>query len=173
VVEACQAAISERLAAWTKSLRDDGWKARADRLKGGLDVPTVIPEQGGVSLTSRPSAQTARPRSLGDVTEDVIKAFDNVDRLTQQPPPPAGSGSGGGGKVTITLSSTGLTSCSADPRWVSGQNAAQLMNALSAALSAAREDLAKRSRSLNPRSGLDRLFNEALALLSDPSRLTD
>lgn len=174
VLEACQAALGERLAAWTRTLQDHGWKARADRLHGGLDDPAARLEQGRVPLAFGHPGPAVRPRPLGDVTEDVFTAFDNVSRLTQQPPPPArGTGSAGGGKLTITLSSTGLTSCGADPRWVSHQTAAQLMNALSAALCAAKQDLASTPPSPAPASGLDRLLAEALALLNDPRRLAE
>lgn len=171
VLEACQAAIGERLNAWTRTLQDDGWKARADRLTAGS---AAAPEQGRVPPAFRSPEPAVRPRPLGDITEDVIKAFDNVGWLAQQPPPTVGgSGSGAGGKVTITLSGTGLTSCSADPRWVSNQTAAQLMNALSTALSAAKADLAKRPASPGPGSGLDSLLAETMALLNDPRRLAD
>ncbi len=175
VLEAFQAAVGDRLSAWTRTLEDDGWKARADQLTSGADSPAAAPSHGRVPPAfHRPVVSTIRSRPIGDVTEDAIKAFDTVRTLAAQPPPPAGgSGCGGGGKVIITLSSTGLTSCSADPGWVCEQTAAQLMNALSTALAAAKEDLANRPQSSGSGSGLDGLLAEAMAVLNDPRRLVN
>lgn len=60
-----------------------------------------------------------------------------------------------------------------DEHWVAGQTAAQLMNALGQALTAAKEDLSEESQKPRPMSGVDRLFAEAMALLNDPRRLAD
>lgn len=115
-----------------------------------------------------------RPRPLGDVTEDAIKAFDDIARLTLQPQQSAsGSGSADGGRLTITLSKTGLTSCTADPRWVSNQTAARLMNALSEALTAAKDDLANKPENSESTNSLDHLLAEAMALLNNPNKLAD
>lgn len=172
VVEAFQSAVGDRLAAWSKTLEDGGWKAKAVRLSSDTDDHTAATQHRHSPRSFPQPVSAVRSRPIGDVTEDMIKAFDTVSAFAAQPPQPAsGSGSGGGGKVTITLSNTGLTSCSADAHWVAEQSAAQLMNALGAALSAAKADLANRSQSPDPASGLDGLFAEAMAMLNDPHRL--
>lgn len=174
VVEAFHAAVGDRLAAWSRTLEDGGWKARTDQLTRNADNQATASVHGGSQYAFHQPTPAPQSRPIGELTEEVIKAFDTVRTLAGQPTPPAsGSGSGGGGKVTITLSSTGLTSCSADPSWVAEQTAAQLMNALGAALSAAKEDLTNRPPSPDPGSGLDALLAEAMATLNDPRRLVN
>ncbi|MGH3696540.1 MAG: hypothetical protein ACRDRX_21540 [Pseudonocardiaceae bacterium] len=172
VLEAFQAAVGDRLSAWTRTLEDDGWKTRADRLTSGADDPAAAPSRDRVPPAVHRPVSASRSRPIGDLTEDVIKAFDTVRTVAAQPPQPV-VGSGRGGTVTITLSSTGLTSCSADPGWVREQTAAQLMNALSTALAAAKEDLANRPPGSGPEKGLDGLLSEAMAVLNDPRRLVN
>lgn len=175
VVEACQAAIGTRLATWSAALQNDGWNTRADRLRSGLQGSAAAPERSEVPFVFRkPMPEAPRPRPLGDIVEDVLRAFDNFgEGAPEIPAPILGSGSASGGKIAITLSSTGLTSCKADPYWTSQQTAAQLMTAISVALSAAKRDLAMKTADAQPDDGLDRLFGEAMTLLNDPFRLVE
>jgi hypothetical protein len=168
VVEAFQTAVSERMAAWSESLAEDGWQDHADRLRGPQSAP-----EGRGPASFRAQVEEVRPRPLGDITEDVIKALDNIDTFSSVPREDGGTGSDRSGGLTITLSTTALTSCVAESDWVSQQSAASLMNALGQALAAAREDLLDKARNPAPLSGLDRLLAEAMALLNDPSKLAD
>jgi hypothetical protein len=169
VLEAFQAAVSDRMAVWGESLAEDGWQDRVDRLKGGL---TNAPE-GRIPPAFRKPVEEVRPRPIGDVTEDVIKALDNMNAFSSMPRDDSATGTDRRGDLTITLSPTGLTSCTADGDWVSQQSAASLMNALGEALAAAKEELRNKAENPEPVSGLDRLFAEAMALLNDPGRLAD
>lgn len=127
VVEACQSAIGQRLEEWTGSLEEDNWQDKVERLKGGPSDTTPPPrEPGRIPPALRRAVEEAEPRRLDLLAEEMITAFDNVESLV---PPPVEPASGSAGRLTITLSSTGLTSCTTEPRWVSGQSAAGLMNA--------------------------------------------
>lgn len=175
VLEACQVATGRRLAAWTRTLEDKGWKARIDELaaESGHGSPNRSDEPGGIPVALRPSLPSVQPRRLHLIAEDVIRSFGNVRR---SPPsaPESGTGSGGRGNLTLTLSSVGATSCTAGPRWVVRQTAASLMTALSEALAAAKEDLAAKIRKEPAQpTGLDGLLAEVMALLNDPQRFLD
>lgn len=171
IVQACQAAIAERLAQWSESLRSNGWQQQAARLRGGPDAQPATPMARVPAAFRRPLPDVT-PRSLGQITEDVLAAFDDTARLSP-PATPGGTGAAAGGKLVITLSPTGLTSCTADGRWVAEQTAARLMNALSEALAAAKADLDHHTRPApeRPSDGMDRLLAEAMALLTDPRKL--
>ncbi|MGQ0839138.1 hypothetical protein [Actinokineospora sp.] len=172
VVEAFQAAIGERLSAWTSALAEDGWQDRVDKLKGGL---TGAPDKGRIPPAFRkPDAEDIPARPVGDLSEQVIKAFDNIDVFSAQSAARGvGTGMDRSGKLTIVLSTTGLTSCSADAHWVGEQTAARLMNALGEALAAAKADLAANAEKPAPNNGMDQVLAEAMALLNDPRRLAD
>lgn len=173
VVEACEAAIGHRLEEWTGSLDEDDWQDKVERLKGGPNdttPPSPSREPGRIPPALRRAVEEAEPRRLDLLAEEMITAFDNVESLV---PPPVEPASGSTGTLTITLSSTGLTSCTAEPRWVSGQSAAGMMNALSAALTQARTDLENRGTDEEPATGLDRLLAQTLSLLNNPDRLSD
>ncbi|WP_173142236.1 hypothetical protein [Kibdelosporangium persicum] len=158
----------DRMEAWTRSLAEDGWRDRVDQAKG----PSTATE-GRIPAAFRKPVEEVNPHPIGDIVEDVFKAFDAVDALTAVPKSDAANGTDRTGKLTIGLSSSGLTSCTVDEHWAVRQTAAQLMNALSQALTAAKEDLSRESQKLQPMSGVDRLFAEAMALLNDPRRLAD
>jgi DNA-binding protein YbaB len=172
VLEACQAAIGDRLSVWTHALADDGWQDRVERLKGGAADPAP-PSQAPARIPPalRNAVQRARPRPADQLAEEVLGALDNVEQFT--PSSASGSGSAAGGKLTVTINTTGLTSCTADHKWVSRQTAALLMNELGAALAAARADLQTQSQRTEPATEMDRLIAESLSLLNDPSRLAD
>jgi len=170
VVRACQAATGDRLAQWSESLRSSGWQQQAARLRGGPDAQPATPMARVPAAFRRPLPDVT-PRPLGQITEDMLAAFDDTARLF--PPATAGgTGAAAGGKLVITLSPTGLTSCTAEGRWVAQQTAARLMNALSEALAAAKADLNRRTQQAPGRAdGMERLLAEAMALLTDPRRL--
>ncbi|WP_143219241.1 hypothetical protein [Actinokineospora bangkokensis] len=168
VVEAAQAAMSERMREWTQALAQDGWRDRADRMRG----PSAA-TGGQVPAAFRKPAPQVDPRPIGDVAEDMFKAFDRVGSAASAPAATGASGSDESGKLTITLSPTGMTGCTADPRWVAEQSAARLMNALDGALRSAKAALAGAAAAPTQDSGLDGLLAEAMALLNDPRKLAD
>ncbi|HET9138526.1 hypothetical protein [Actinophytocola sp.] len=161
VLRAFQAAMGARLAGWSQTLRADGWPDRLGELRSDPADPAPP--------VFRPPPAPARQRGLGELTEDMIKAFDNVDRLAARPAPVLATGSSG--RLELTLSQQGLVSCVADPGWVSDQTAARLMNALAEALAEAKAELTEWAEEPAPARPLDRLLGEALALLTDPRRL--
>jgi hypothetical protein len=172
VLEACQAATGERLSAWTNALADDGWQDKVERLKGDpTDPAPPIQEPAPIPPALRKAVEQARPRPADQLAEEVLGALDNVEQFT--PPSASGSGSAARGKLTVTINPTGLTSCTADPEWVSKLTAARLMNELDTALAAARADLQAHSQRAKPAAGMDRLIAETLSLLKDPRRLAD
>lgn len=161
VLEAFQAAVGERLKAWTGTLDDQGWRASVERLETDARPAGRIPPAFRCPTTD--------PRSVDAVTEDMIKAFDDVHRFAEAGVATAtGRGADRSGNLTLVLSAAGLVSCTADADWVSTQSAAALMNALGAALRAARADLARRPEQPSRSDGLDSLLGEAFALLRDP-----
>lgn len=171
VVRACQAATGERLTQWSASLQSSGWQHEADGLRGGPDTQPATPMAQVPPAFRRPLPDVT-PRPLDQITEDMLAAFDDPARFAPAATA-AGTGAAAGGKLVITLSPTGLTSCTADGGWVAGQSAARLMNALSEALAAAKADLDRRTPPAlgRPSEGMDRLLAEAMTLLTDPRRL--
>jgi len=169
VGEAFSAATGDRVAAWTTTLRQQGWQAGVDRLRGDVDRGRSTP--GATPPAVRRGVRPVRPRPLDAVAEDVIKAFDTVDELAAPPAPASGTGSAAAGRLSLTLSASGGLSCAADAQWVSRCSAAALMTALSEALQAARTDLARISADTsasNTTARLDGLLDEAFALLKNP-----
>jgi len=166
VVRAYQAALGARLAEWSRTLREEGWEERFADVTGATPA-----DERQAPPAFRPPPGPARQRGLGELTEDMIKAFDNVDRLAARPP--AVHATGESGRLVLTLSPQGLVSCVADAGWVSDQTAARLMNALGEALAEAKTELADAAEEEPevPARPLDRLLGEAMALLTDPRRL--
>lgn len=171
VGEAFSAAMGERLAEWTDTLRRQGWQSNVDRLQEDASRPSA----GAVPPALRRPAAAGRPRPLVDLAEDMIRAFDTADRLSAPAPQATGTGSVASGRLTVTLAANGALSCEAEPQWVSRQSPAALMSALNEALHAARADLDRQAaHAPDPQPAttrLDGLFGEAFALLSDPRRL--
>lgn len=174
VLAACQNAMGERLAVWKHKLDEDGWKDRADAL--GADDNDVTPGAGVPTAFQTPSGPGASRRRLDEVAEDMLQAFDGLNRLTSRSASPdAGTGAGSveNEHLTITLSRAGLLSCCAEPSWVSEQPATRLRNALGTALSAAKDDLASNPSTADAQPGnLDRLVAETLEILGNPERYT-
>jgi hypothetical protein len=174
VLEACRVAVGERMAAWTRSLENEGWQERLEGLGDGPPGPGTGSVPDHAMFMAHQSTPDAQPRPIGEVTEDVFRAFDDLSRWIAQPPQPAsGSGTAGGRRLLVTLSKAGLISCTADPRWVAAQTAPRLTTALDRALSEARQDLANKPEEPSPGAGLDGLLTEIMALLHDPGRTAD
>jgi hypothetical protein len=185
VAQAGTDALSARLTAWSATLEQQDWQGRAERLRDPGSQPLsggsggIPPALRGPAAAGSPSpAHPGRPappgaprRSLGELTEEMIRAFDTTAAATAKPADPkVGTGTSGG--LTITVSRTGPVACDADPRWVAEQTAARLTTALGKALAAARADLDRAVADENPAGPLDGLLAEALSMLADPARLT-
>jgi DNA-binding protein YbaB len=172
VVEAFQAAVGERLAAWSRSLDGEGLRSRAERLRADSDDQRPIEATDPLPPAMRDAVAGARPRALDVLAEDMMRALDSVGELaTASPLVVTGSGSSGSGHLAVTLSKAGLVSCTAQARWVSQQSGSVLTTALGEALAEARADLAAAVEAPDPAHQLDQLFAEALAILTDPQRL--
>ena len=177
VMGASQAAQGEWMASWISALEREGWQAKAGRLRAGLDGPA------GASVPPppayRPDPAGVRPRPLDVLAEDALAAFGAVEKL----PPPSlaavqGTGRSAEGRFVIVLSRGGIVSCSADPAWVPEQTPDMLANAFAEALAAARGALAEAADAASQRAArtadqLTGLFTEAVALLTEPRRLTE
>lgn len=176
VVEASRAAQGEWMASWIGTLEREGWQAKADRLRAGLDGPAGA--SGPPPPAYCPDPAGVRPRPLGVLAEDALKAFDAAEKV----PPPSlaavqGTGRSAEGRFVLVLSRGGIVSCSADPAWVSEQTPDMLANAFAEALAMARGALAEATDAASQRAAraagqLTGLFTEAVALLSEPRRLT-
>ncbi len=173
VVEASRVAANQRMASWTRTLGDEDWTAKADRLREDVDEQPESHELVAADLP--PAIRQARPRAMEPLAEDVLAEFDKVDQFTgPQAMTVVGTGSDNTGRVTIVMSKADLTSCAADQRWASQQSGAALNTAFGEALAAARKDLEDAAdQAPNPMAHLDQLLGEALALLADPQRLAD
>jgi hypothetical protein len=180
VTGACLAAMRQRGAQWSESMRRSGWQERLDQ----LDTGTGGAGAGGAAAEADPDpvpaafrrANGAPPRPLDVLAEESISLLDAALRPVPAPRP-AGAGTNRGGTLEISLSADGQVSCRADARWVQQQSGAQLSTALSDALAAARDRLAA-AASTQVVSGVagakaEGLLQEILAVLGDPQRLAD
>ncbi|MCP2257104.1 hypothetical protein LX15_000789 [Streptoalloteichus tenebrarius] len=163
-------AIAQRMEAWSRSLADDGWRERAERLESEQGLSAGDDE---VPPAFRTPVATRSPRPLSEVTEDVLRLYDNWDTFAAPPTPDTVLGTDRTGKLIMTLSSTGMTSCAVDERWVADQTSARLVNAFSEALATARDELARSTAAPEPAGTLDTLFGEAMALPRDQHGLVD
>jgi hypothetical protein len=147
VEEAFAAATAQRLQTWSAVDSPSG----AEQPEPEVPVP----------------AERARP--IEQIAEDVIAALGEAVALGTAPSPEhQGVGTAGAGRLVLLLSfSTGVR-CSADPDWVSRQDAAGLDAALAVALRDARTALARNATATpGPWDGMLAETRSALADLSD------
>jgi hypothetical protein len=173
VTEASEVAMRERGLAWSRELERSGWQQRAAQL--GADSASAPSMPAGAVPPAFQRADGARPRSADRLAEEVIDLAGTTIRAARAPRhSPRGVGKNRGGTLVLTLSRGGQVSCQADPRWVAEQSGHQLTEALTAALTAARRQLAASSTS-SP-SGNDfaarqqHLLGEIFATLENPQR---
>jgi hypothetical protein len=124
----------------------------------------------------------ARPRPIDALAEDMMAAFDRVDQIAAASPlARTVTGRDASARLAVTLSAAGLASCTAPKAWVGQQTGSTLTSALGQALSAARDALAGTAGDPDPAGQpgqpdelgqLDQVFAEALAILTNPERLT-
>jgi hypothetical protein len=153
VVEAFQAATNRRLQAWATAMNDGDPPALGDHTGEGTVGPPRTPEREAPSRASRDAVQNI---------QEILDAMGDMGRLMETTPT-SGSGSTGFGKLTLTMTD-GQLICTADQFWVADRTGEELTEALSTALAAAREDLAKAVAS-SPMGRLERLAAEATAAL--------
>lgn len=174
VSEAYEAAMSQQMTAWAQAIEDGNWQAKADQLDGQASQPTPparqpdIPERDLRYVISRP---------LDELAEDVLSAFDVVDRMDETASEPAEvEATSAGRHVTLVVSKGTLRSCEVDRQWAAGQSYIQLNQAFEEALGDARDKLSStEAAGADGIAGLqvDSLLDEALAVLRDPQRFID
>ena len=188
VTAACLAAMRQRGAQWSETMRGSGWQQRLDRLAaeagtagagtagaGTAEAGTAAEHDDPVPPAFR-RANGGPSRPLDVLAEESISLLDAAMRPVPAPQP-GGAGTNRGGTLEIALSAGGQVSCRADARWVAQQSGAQLSAALSDALAAARDRLAA-ATSTQVVSGVggdkaQGLLQEILAVLGDPKHLAD
>ncbi|MFC7308995.1 hypothetical protein ACFQVC_32920 [Streptomyces monticola] len=176
VAEACQAAASELMAAWAQGLQRTDLDRKLDDLERG--EPSHSP---GAATPAAPTSTTQQdwqhvnPRSMGQLSEDVISALSDLSNLDAQPTDVhTATGRDSARNVTITLTSSSLASCDVDAQWASNQTAVRLNRAFDEALADALAGLRESARSgneANTSQTVDTLLAEAMALLTDPRRI--
>lgn len=175
VAEACEAAARERGTKWSQVLAKAGWQERMDRLETD-SAAAAAADPSPVPAAFRRGTEDIKPRPLDVLAEEAISALDAVTSPAARgrPQPPRGTGANPERTLTITLSEGGRVAVQADPRWVSQRTAAQLSDALSVALAAARRNLAaEREAAAGGAAGgvrAEQLMMESLAALGNVVR---
>ncbi|MFF3261056.1 hypothetical protein ACFYWO_18010 [Streptomyces sp. NPDC002932] len=177
VSEAYGAAMSQQMTAWADALDEAGWQDKADQLDGAIgqsDASTTpaaqpdIPERDLRYVVSRP---------LDALAEDVLSAFDAVERMDETASGPAEvNGTSAARHVSLVVSRGALRSCEVDRQWAADQSYIKLNQAFEEALGDAREKLSSiEAAAADGLAGLqvDSLLDEALAILRDPQRFID
>lgn len=173
VTAACTAAVQQRGTEWSQTMRRLHWQERLERLDAGTDgASPAEPTPPGQIPPGFQRTNGTPPPALDEYAEDVISVLDAALRSEPPAQPPAGVGTNRGGTLEIRLRPGGQLACRADESWVARQSGAQLSEALSTALTAARRQLAAAvdasaasTQALTARA--DRLMGE---IFGDPSR---
>lgn len=180
VVEAYGAAMSAQMEGLSRSLEESDWQSKADRMDDLLAAPG--PSGAAAASTAahdfpEPDLRYVVPRSLDEVTEDMLSAFGAVEQLAAAPSEPVqATGSSSAHRVVLTVAKGGLVSCEVDPQWASKQSSIGLNQAFEEALADARGKLGAADAATGDGVAnlqLGGLLNEALAILSDPRRLAE
>ncbi|WP_393058782.1 hypothetical protein [Streptomyces sp. LN549] len=177
VSEAYGAAMSRQMTAWGQAFEDVDWQGKADRLDSQFGQPDAsaapaaqpdIPERDLRYVVSRP---------LDVLAEDVLSAFDAVERMDETASGPAEvNGTSAARHVTLVVSKGALRSCEVDRHWAADQSYIKLNQAFEEALGDARDKLSSiEAAAADGLAGLqvDSLLDEALAILRDPQRFID
>jgi hypothetical protein len=169
VMQAYEAAMGDRLNAWSRDLDEADWRGKVDRLENDPNPGEPFPEPEPAAPANGPEGVTPRP--LDEIAEAVLSGADAVAGMSSEPP--TGKGSAASGRVTVSLTPHGMTTCSLDTAWAAGRSGGTLTEAFAEAITAARTDLerARREAERNPAAGMEGLINEAIAILRDPRRL--
>jgi len=162
LMEAYQTAVRSHLTAWGDDLQRQGWKYDARDVDLDATPPPIEPP-------FRAPASFTSPRSLSQLTEDVLGELDRAHELASAPPAPARA-EVTEGRVSITLSDGALAGVSVDPQWAGGQQAASINAALATALQAARLRPTAPPTDTAHRDELDQMLAEVLSLLTQQRR---
>jgi hypothetical protein len=150
VTQACRAAADDRARRLSHAMAEDDWlyQVEAAARETGPRRPPREPDLA----QQRRAARAANPRRPEAVLDDMMATFAEVDRFLDAPPspPPAGTGSDPHGALTVTVTESGLESCSVRAEWLDGQRAGFLTEAFGRALAAARADLDERRSAPRP-----------------------
>ncbi|MBF9071653.1 hypothetical protein [Streptacidiphilus fuscans] len=165
VLEAAQAAAMKRLQAWAQDFGASNWKERVGDVQSAPTEETHFETADAMLDLSQ-----VRPRPLGELAEEVMTSLERVSSSLSTPL--EGRGQGGGGGVEVVITKSGLASCEVNERWAAGRTSTAISQALNSAFDSARLALTEAEASA-PAAGADRLLREALALLSDRSRLAE
>jgi len=181
VTAACQAAMQRRGADWADVLQRSGWQQRLEE----MDTDAAGAVEVDVNPVP-PAYRTGGPvpaRSLDVLAEEAMSTMDAAMRPVPAAAHQPGTGANRGGTIEITLGQAGQVVCRADPGWAARQSGAQLSEALAAALTAARGQLAQASAAsaasaadagaAAAETGRQELFTEILSVLNDPEHLAD
>ncbi|MFF3518304.1 hypothetical protein [Streptomyces sp. NPDC002573] len=177
VVEAYGSSVAELMSAQSQVFSSSDWRESADGLQQDMGSPHSSADPTPPPGVPQRDLRHVVPRRIDEVAEDVISSFDD---LARQDPEAVEhiqvQGSDSAGRVTMTLSPGSLVACTVDPGWSAKQSAVGLNRAFDEALRDARSALT-RAVEANTTGGenrqLDTLLDEALAILSDPRRITD
>jgi hypothetical protein len=150
VVEACEAAMQQRLAAWAQVLEDQGLMERIRRIDR-LEAQTSA--AAGLSDDSLPPALQRKPvrpqtpplEMLADKAMSAQDALDAYLASSAGAPPrePQGTGTDRTRALRLTVTESGTVSCDIDPKWAARRPGPQVAEALNNVLGFARRDLAK------------------------------
>ncbi|WP_371629557.1 hypothetical protein OG892_16440 [Streptomyces sp. NBC_00341] len=180
VSEAYGAAMSVQMEGLSRAFDDAGWRAKADQLDNSFATsgPSTAPETPSATTEiPGPDLRYVVPRSLDEVTEDALAAFSAVEQLAGEVPEPVrATGRSTAHRVVLTVTKGALLSCEVDPQWAARQTSIGLNQAFDEALTDARDKLSTLEAAAEDSTAnlqLGGLLNEALAILSDPRRLTE
>lgn len=168
VIQAFGEAARARVAAWSQTLESGEWGQKVGLMMAADRAGAPLPESEVPQLFRR-DQEPVWPRPVVELTDEMINAFDNIDTY-------AGASSQGEEgtnaerTVSVKLSQSALVGCTVDTGWAERQSGDALSSALGEALADARSKFTDQPR---PTAALDSLFDEAIALLNNPRRLSE
>lgn len=175
VVYAFRAAVDDRVTVWADALREAGWHDKANRLKRYLSSPASSMPSDKLPAAFQRDKKGAVPRTLEDVTEEFIRAADNISEAPALPGRVRRKSTGWsiGRKACLVLDANGIKACVIDRQWASARTGSEISKALGEALAAARSSLAKNLSARYSPVGLEDLLGSALGLLANPGQFVE
>ncbi|MFV2104705.1 hypothetical protein [Micromonospora sp. LOL_024] len=164
VLLAYQEAARQVMQSLAAGLTADGWHAGTEQAEAR--------RQHSAAVLPPPSVY-GQPRDPLALAEEVMKALETA-RAGSAAVATDHVGQAGRQNVSVTLSTSGLQSCSITPAWAARHSAASINDALGQALRSARSALSDAtSRHRIETKMLDTLAGEALATLASITETTD
>jgi hypothetical protein len=159
VLDAFGDATHARIAAWSRALESPDRPSRPAVVDAVPRDPTPM-----ATPTKATPTDVSRPRPLATIVEEVLRAAeDAAAAVPAGEPQPTGTGLDASGELVLTLSESGVESCTAPAHWLSYQSADALTSALDTALASARANLASRVDAREPADRPDPLLDELFA----------